>query len=393
MGVSQRAIDGRSRSREGRVGAAYRTSTMDEFRTGINRNPQAVQITTVTLTDQGDDDDVIITIEGVNVSINTGTGLTLAQIGAALVVAINGNPTAYGVCSASFDTATLTLTGHWPGRTFTVSIASDPDSVLSAVTTSQSAAEAEAIPFGRCLITQGFDSSEDCEIVALAKSSLLTAQVITLAFGTFVDAQVNTITVYEVRGGEREEIASVSEVAATSRDVTVDALVALLATALSGTKVSAAADAGTATAIVFTATAAGYQFDVGYHAGHEGLTLQSLTRTYTTGPDETTSIHLAMRGVSVHGEECESPTIGSGDGEWRANAGVVYAKKAQRWVESAEAIGNDAPCYVELGVAADNGQLFAATSATRVKLAHRALHFIRDGRVTNDGIAAVDINL
>lgn len=393
MGVSQRAVDTRSRSREGRVGGAYRISPTDEIRTGLNQNPQAVQIVTVTVTDQGDDDDVIITIEGVDVEYNTGTGKSLATFGAELADAINANATAYGVCSASFDTATLTLTGHWPGRTFTVSIANDPDSVLSAVTTTQSAAEAEAVPFGRCVITQDFDTTEDCELVALSKSSLLTAQVITVAFGAFVSGQVNHLAVYEVRGGERQQIAAVSEAAATDRDTTIDALVALLTTALSGTKVSVAADNATATAIVFAATVAGYEFDVDVLAGHEGATLQSLTRTYTTGPDERTSIHKALRGVSIHSDADPSPTIGSGDGEYAGNAGVAYCKKGERWVESAQTISSDAPCFVELGVTADNGQLFTTTSATRVQLEHKAIHFIRDGRVAGDSLAAVRINL
>jgi len=389
--ITVQANDVRARSRQGKPGQWVERGMTEEYFTGLNQSPQAVQVTTVTVTDQGDDDDVIITINGVDVTINTGTGLALAAIGAALAEAINAEPLVRGQVRATFDTATLTLTGLTPGLAFTVSIASDPDSVLSSVTTTTAAGSAAVIPFGRCVIRTGTNTGESEPLVALAASALLTAQVITTPIA-FVDAAVITIRVYEIRGAEKILLAEVSEASATSQDVTVDALVALLNAALPAASVLAAADNASATAIVYTAEVAGLEFDVETFAGHEGATLPAVSKAYTTGPSASTSIHRALAGISLYSHVDPAP-VGSDVGEYAGNAGVLVASKGKVWVESDEAVSAGGTCYIELGVTADNGQLFAADSATRLALARDRVRWERDGVATADSIAAVRIAL
>ncbi len=386
------STDVRDRTRQGIVGGWCYHGVGDEWFTGWNSTPQAVKIVTVTVTDQGDDDDVIITVNGKDVTYNTGTGKSLATIGAELAAAINAEPLAGAVAVASFDTATLTLTGRYPGLDWSVSIASDPDSVLSAVTTTQSAAEAEAVPFGRAVIYTGRNTGESEMLVGLAKSSLFTAQVQTLSIAYISGAKI-TVSVYEVRGGQRIHLRSVTETSASSQDATIDALIANLNAELPANTVNVTADNASATAAIFTAEIPGFEFDVEYSIGDEGASIPAVTKSLTTGPNRSTSIHRALVGISCQSPMDPSPTIGGTEGSYAGNAGVIIANKGWLWVESAQApvFGDD--IYVELGVSADNGQLFTTSSATRVALSRSALKWEMDGVTSADGIAAVRISV
>lgn len=381
-----------AREPQGLVGDWAAHGDMDRWSTGWNAYPQAKQVTTVTLTDGGDDDDVIITINGVNVSLATGTGFSLAAIGALFAQAINAEPLVRGSVIATFDTATLTLTGIVPGEAFTVSIASDPDSWLSAVTAVVVADEADPIPVGRVVVSQGYDSGEPEERVALPLAALFTPQVATLAFGAFVTAQVNTIVVYEVRGNERIQIAYVSEAAATDRDTTVDTLIALLEAQFPANSVAATADAGTATAIVFTAEKPGLEFAIDYLAGHEGASLQSLTLTNTTGPSTSTSLARSLAGVSM-GMSDEEAVDTAGDPVWPANAGVRVAREGKLFVANAETPAMNGVVWVETASGASTGKLYAASSATRLALPRALAAWERDGRDAAANLAVVRLNV
>lgn len=394
MTFSQGFSDARTRARQGIVGDWVYADGARREGDGLNAYPQAAQVTTVTVTDQGDNDDVTITINGVNVVINTGTGGDAASIGALLAAAINAEPLVRGQVKASFATATLTLTGLTPGLAFTVSIAGDASTVLSAVTAVTAAASASVIPFGRALVFNGYNAGGDSigeteRLLTLPLAAFFSAQVATLAFGAFVTAQVNTIYVYEVRGNERILIASVSEAAATDRDTTIDALVALLNTALPANTVLAAADAGTATAIVFTAKVPGYEFAIEALAGHEGATLQSLTLTDTTGPSKATSLVRAWLGSSLYSPCDIVPNFTDTDGSYPANATVNYAVRGVVWVASAESPAMGDTVYVETVAGATCGRFYAAASSTRVALPRRIARWERDGLVSSDSIAAL----
>jgi len=391
--VFQGALDVLGRQRIGAPGDSAAYSDSDRTSTAFNSSPEAVQITTVTMTDQGDDDDVIITINGYDVEYNTGTGLALAAIGAAFAAAINGDERVRGDVRASFDTATLTLTGLTPGETFTVSIASDPDSVLSAVTTTQAAAESAAIPAGRlCIVQTNSDAHSAEELCAIAKSSLLTAQVITFTC-TYVASAIVKASIYEIRGSERVHLGSGIFVSATDLNATLDGLAAAINTALAANTVLAASTPATATDITLTAEVLGLEFDVELEHVSGGASSPVFTKTYTTGPSPLTSIARAALGVSQRPNDEEVSTIGGTDPEWPGSAGVRLWKESQVIVESDEAITNGGTVYVELGVTADNGQFFAADSATRLALPKAMAEWRRDGGVSAHSVAVVRLNI
>ena len=387
-GISQGFGDVRARLHQGIPGDWVYADPDRRWSSGINSSPQAVQVTTVTVTDQGDDDDVIITINGIDVSINTGTGGTAATIGADLAEAINAEPLVRGQVRASFDTATLTLTGLTAGLEFTVSIASDPDSVLSSVTTTTAADTADAIPFGRVVVSQGSNTSESEKLVALADTTKFTAQVQTLSIA-YVDTAVINISVWEIRGSERIRLAEVSEASAASQDATIDALVVLLNAALPAASVLAAANDASATAIVFTAEIPGLEFEVTWLAGHEGASLPAITIANTTGPSRSTSLHRAFAGISLYSPADECGTVGGETGQYAGNAGVKFGQRGCLWITNAETPAEADTVYVELAAGSTAGRLYAASSATRVALSKAVAVWERDGLVTADSLAAV----
>jgi hypothetical protein len=386
--ISQGFGDVRSRTRQGIVGDWVYSDPTRRSRGGLNAYPQAVQITTVTVTDQGDGDDVVITINGIDVEYATGTGKDLATIGAELAEAINAEPLVRANVRASFDTATLTLTGLNPGISFTVSIASDPDSVLSAVTTTQAAATATAIPFGRAVVFNAYNPGnagnalgETERLVMLPLAAAFDAQVITATVVNGV-ATARNIRVWQVRGEER--------IAVVDTVYTGNATEATEAAAIA-TAVNAAAPANTVladddgAAVTFTAEVPGTEIYVEI----EQATAGDITFAETTGPNAETSLVRAWEGVSLYSRAQEAASLTSEEGQYAANAGVEYAVRGVVWVESDEAVTRGGTVYVETASGATCGRFYATSSATRVALPRQIARWERDGLVGTDSLAAL----
>lgn len=385
--IAQGYGDARSRARQGIVGDWVYSDPNRRSASGINAHPQAAQVTTVTVTDQGDNDDVTITIDSIDVTINTGTGLDAAGIGALLAAAINAEGLIRSHVIATFDTLTLTLTGTTPGLAFDVSIANDASTVLSAVTAVTAADEADPVPFGRAVVHQGFSSGESERLVATPYAALFTAQVIHVT-PTFVDTAEFTISLYEIRGSERVFVASATSTSATSVAVVVDNMVTAVNAAMPANTV--VATDGT-THLVLTAEVPGTEWDVVVHATKMGATAPTAAVTYPTGPDETTSLWRAWQGISLYSPRAEAPTLAgtASTGQYAANEGVHYATRGVVWVESAESPGPGDTVYVETAAGASQGRLYAASSATRVALPKGIARWERAGTVAADGIAAI----
>lgn len=393
--ISQGMGDVRSRTRQGIVGDWVYSDPTKRSGGGLNAYPQAKQITTVTVANIGDDLDVIITINGVDVTYDTGTGEDATAIAAGLAEAINAEPLVRAVVEATSSGGTLTLTGLNDGLAFTVSIASDPNAALSSVTTTQAAATASAIPFGRAVIFNNYNPGnrgnalgETERLVMAPLAGAFTAQVITATI-PFVSGAVITVRVYEVRGEERILLASVNDASATSADATIDALVVLLNAALPANSVLAAADNATATAIVFTAEVPGREIDVEVVSGSEGASVPAVTVAYTTGPNYATSLIRAWEGVSLYNRAREAATLTSTEGQYGPNDSVHYAIRGVVWVQSDEAVSRGGTVYVETVAGATCGRFYAATSATRVALPRRIARWERDGLVSTDSLAAL----
>lgn len=372
------------------LGGLVERSSNDELRSAINADPQQVQITTVTVTDQGDNDDVILTINDIDVEINTGTGGDAASIGADLAEAVNAEPLVRGQVSASFDTTTLTLTGLWPGQSFSVSIASDPGSVLSSVTTTQAVDAADPIPFGRGVVRTGYAGTD--ELVGLARTAKFTPQVKTITVA-YIASAVLLGEVFLVRGEERVRIGKAQVTSASNADTTIDALVAALNSDLPANTVAVTADAASATALVFTAEIAGLEFDAQVTDLGGGASSPAITPADTTGPSPATSIHRALRGVTVRDQASPAATLGGNECQYAANSVLGYCRKGVVAVESSQTVAPGDPVYIELGVTADNGKFFNSSGSSRVQLARQAAVWELDANAATGDLAALRLNL
>jgi hypothetical protein len=368
------------REPQGAVGDWAAHGDFNRWMTGWNAYPQAKQVTTVTVTDQGDGDDVILTIDGVDIEFATGTGLDLAAIGAGIVAAINNEPVVRSKVVPSFSGSTLTLTGVWPGESFTVSIASDPDSVLSAVTAVVAPDEADPIPVGRALVSQGFPDGEPEERVALPVAALFDAQVITATVvngvatarnvRVWMDGVLVVDTVYTGNATEATEAAAIA------------------------TAVNAAAPANTVLAddtgadVAFTAEVPGTELTVAI----EQATAGDITFAETTGPSVGTSLVRAFRGIALRPQD-EDEVDANDDPVWAANAGVRIAQYGDVFVESSQTPATGGTVYVETASGANTGKLYTTSSATRVALPRSLAQWVRDGRSDSPTLAVVRLNV
>lgn len=379
--------DVRGRMRQGIPGAPVEWGSSVEYFTGLNKSPQAVQVSTVAVTDPGDNTVVTITINGTAVSINTGAvSADATSIAAQLATAINANGLVRSRVAATSAAAVLTLTGLVMGTDGAFTVANTTAASLAAATLVTTAASAAAIPFGRAVFAQGFQTGEGEPYVALAAAGGFTPQVITSTIA-FVSGAVLTVEVYERRGAFRTLLTSQNDAMATSADASLDAMAVLLNAALAANTVLVASAPATATGLVFTAEVPGTEIEVYVTAGSEGASVPAITTVETTGPSPATSFERAFAGMSMH--NIDSPAVGSLQGEYAGNAGVLVMRKGLMFVASAEVITQGATVYVETGVTADNGKLFIAGSATRIALPRSRILWERDGNLAADGIAIV----
>ncbi len=374
---SQGFGDVRATARQGQVGDWAKVSHLNAFQTGINSVPQAAQVTTSTVTDPGDNVDITITINGVDVTYNTGTGGDADSIGAGLATAINAEPLVRGAVTATFDAGTdvLTLTGNLPGDTFTVTEASG---ALSAPSTT-AAVVAEDIPFARVVVRTGQSPTGPEDLVGLAKLPRFTAQVATIAgYAAAAPDSGTRIIVTEVRGSERILLA---DVGVGGLNLTTD--VATLQTALGARPVTVTESGAD---MVFTADVAGLEFEV------EVAATAPVDVVATTGPSEATSLHRALIGISMYSPNDEAATIGGEEGRYVANRGVRVAVRGEVWVDSTQSPDPSDAVYVELADGSDSGKLFNTTSATRLALGRNIAQWRRVATPSTDAAAAVHLD-
>lgn len=351
MTISQRKV--RARRLPGKVGQHYDISALNEEVDFTNAYPQATQITTITVTGAVDSTDYAYQVDGVEVTANSGVGATTTTIAAALAEAHNANPLVRGQVVASSAAAVLTLESTYPGLEFTVT---ENDANLDAPSTTQSAATAEAIPFG-VLCIRGADSELDPygnRLGRIASSSGLTAQSVTLTHGEVSGALVTLRidgTLYEGSGANAA------------------ALVASINGAVPAESVTAAA---VGAAVTITVDTAGDQFELVAYSGDIGLTSQE-------AGDVVDDIAL---GVSLYTYDEEANL----DGEigYPANAGAVALRRGRVWVESDVAVSESDPVYVQL--TGDNaGELYKTRAAGRARLTRARWYKSR----SDDGLAVL----
>lgn len=385
-GIHTRATDIPSRRPQGALGDLVYVSHLNRSKTVTNDNPQSVQIWTVTVDTAVNDTGYTFDVEGVAISFTSDATATTAEIQAGLVAAYNASPVAFGMATAAGTDPDVVITGRNAGINFEVS---DSDANLTTVET-QDAAQADRIPFARLMVTQGFQSSpslEANELGALAKSSLLTAQVDTYLM-TYQDAIRMSIFV-EIEGETYEG----SIVTAAASNIATEG--ALLNTALNAALPANSVVATFATAtITLTSEVAGKSFKswLVYQAtvAADPITAaQTKTSTGLVSDD----IAKAAVGLSMRRADVENATVAGDDPSYAPTFGVEVLSNGTMWVDSPGAVTPSDPVYVELGVTADNGKFFTAASATRVLLPSTLARWERNVRDSGDLIAALQISL
>jgi hypothetical protein len=359
--------------------------------TGTNSAPQAEQVTTVTVPGSPDaDTDYTVTIDGEDATFTTESATTQDELGAGLAAAINANPATRGKMSASYSssTNTLTLTGRYPGISYTVSInASATTADLGTPTTATSADAADPVGFGLVVAGDGTYTAEGTPKVFVPTTSDFDAQVISLTFTTNAGGYFfGTVTV----GGKVYNWHSDHN---TDLDTTCTDIAAAINAVLPTETVIAASVGSGGGVVTLTAEVEGADFEA--TVGASGHASATAAKAYTTGPSISTSLRRAMKGISVRRLDVENQTAGGDDPAYAANAGVEICTRGAGWVErdAAETWTEGSDTYVSLA-SATKGRVYNTAGTDRVWIGRDKIAIERGERsTTSDGIGRVRIDM
>ncbi|NOT72451.1 MAG: hypothetical protein HOP09_14615 [Hyphomicrobium sp.] len=375
--------DVRSSMRQGIVGDWARSSQFRDEASGVNASPQTVQSGTITVTAATNSKVYTETINGIDVSYTSDASATTTEIAAGLAAAINAEPLVRGYVSAVAAVAVVTVTALWPGIAFTMS---DVDAELTTVEAVTAAASANAVPFGRAVISKGRVSGATDQLVALADASHFTAQVVTVTPSGYVAGAVMEATIVEVRGTERIPVATGKFTSATDLVTSLAGLVTDLNLQLPANSVLAS---NSATVLTLTSEVSGLEFAVEMRNSAGGS--PTYTVAYTNGPSASTSLHRALLGFSRYSATEEATSSNATEASYPANGGVIYATKGSLFVAAAEAPTEGETVYVEMAAGANAGKCYVASGATRVALSRARASWGQDGLYSSDGIAALNL--
>lgn len=382
MTISQRASDVRIRQRQGKIGQLVFSNYLDVIATLINANPQAKQVDTITVDTAADDTDYTFVLNGITITINSGTGATKITISDALRDAVNQNALVRGQVIATSDGVDeVTLTGALPGVAYTIT-ESDANLTLTPVTT---AASADAIPFGRLVLADGFVADEGYRQGKIAKSANLTAQVDTYT-PTYVASAEYLLTI-AVKGVVTRDIQVVGSVSLANTLTDIAAAINAVMPAN-----SVLADGSSGTEMTLTAEVAGLEFETSFGFGDGGASIPTATLVTTRGVGTSMELAATKGGVSIYAQDEETTTIGGTAVEYPANAGVKVTRKAEIWVESSESPSDGDPVYVEMAAGDNSGKFYKTASATRVPMTLAS--WVRAARSSSgDNLAVLRVDL
>lgn len=386
MTISQGALDVRNTPRQALVGQLALNSELSELITLINKDPQLVQISTITV-DTGTNSytyKVSIALAGapaIEVTYAADSSTSTTEVAVGLAAAINAHPVLRGQLAATSATNVVTITGLYPGLAF-VTTETDTGAKCTISDTVQVAAAAASVAFGVAVMSQGYDTASIDEYGCLAASAKLTAQVETLGI-TYASGEVHYVSI-EMIGGEKYQVAVASD---TNHDTTATAIAAAINALMPANTVVAAA--GTAL-VTLTGEVAGWGFKVGV-GGKIGTAINTSVVHTTAG--RLTDITRALAGVSVYSADEEVTTVGGTASSYPANRGMRVLKKGQIWVATSQTIAKDDPVYVELG-ASNTGKFYNTSSSTRAPLPASIARWERPSlAASGDSIAVLALNL
>lgn len=372
----------------GFIGQPYRTT---DFRaiTGINQSPQAKNVWTIAVPASPDDStDYAVTVDGVTATYAADSNSTQDEVGAGLVIAINATPGIRAKCVASYTGGTLTLTGVWPGVSFTPTVNSaDTTQDLGTITEATAAASASTVGFGLVLASDGYVTDEGNPKVFVPTTALLTAQVISFTFAgntaAYYHGSVSINGKVYVWGGVVWD---------TNLDTTCTAIAAAI-NAVMPTETVIAASVGSGGGVVtLTAEVQGAEFEAEAHA--QGHADAEATKAYTTGPNISTSLRRAFVGLSCRREDVESLTIDGDDPAYPANGGVEVMDRGRMIVQrdTTETWTRGDEVYVSVA-AATKGRIYDTAGTDRVWLPPSLLRIERgEHSTTSDGVGVVSVH-
>ena len=389
----------RTRRMQAVVGQPAFADWLNKIKDGVNSAPQAAQVETTTINVYGAGAVYQIIFDGMTYEYTESGDVNVAGVAASIIDDWNtgGFPPGRGVAAATTGGgAAIVFTGTYPGVIFDVDVSADAK--ISTVTT-LAAAEAEAIEFGRALMSLGYATSGEYAVgdtmqqVAKLRTASFTAQA--ESFGNFAALAAGRLDcVVDARMHDLGMITASAPYA-----VSIAATLAALKVAIDAALVSAGLDTYIDTNVV--AGPDGFEFDVA--PGFEGfeyeamishdLGLAAITKTSNVGTD--TSALRAWGGVSIARYDTTSQNFATaGDPSYDPNSGVPFLRSGFVWVDRPDdgalpALG--AQVYVSGIAGADAGKLFAQPAADRIPLPRTIARWERDGRIATDGLSLLNL--
>ena len=366
MTISVRSSDIRGRSLQGGVGSHAYADQGDVLLTLVNKDPQASQIDTLTVGGAFSAGTVYtFSINGFELAYTSVAGDTdLNGVAASIADLINGELSVRGQVAAEAALAVVTITGNYPGSSFTLA---ESDANLSTASV-QAAATADAVPFGVLCCSLGYEDNQRLGFKAAA--SKLTAQEDTLTV-TYAAGEEYMVQI-DVDG----ESYIIKVDADTDDATTAAALEAAINGAMPANTVIAAAVLGVVT---LTAEVAGKPFKLA-----KGTKLDAANMVLAhAASGRATDLNKAAAGAALRAYDEEG-------NEYPANAGVKALAKGHMWVENSQSPAAGDDVYVELD-GADAGKFFNSSSSTRVKLDGASWEYA--SRESADGVALLKLDL
>lgn len=373
----------------GLIGQWYKTHDYRSI-TGINKTPQAAQVDTVSIPASPDDStEYSATVDGVAATFTTDASATQTELGEGLAAAINATAGIRGKLTASYSGGTLTLTGNWPGVSFTtVAAGGTGGGAIGAASTSTSADAADPVDFGLALCRTGQVAGEAVPTVAPATASLFTKQLTTLTFAGGSGAYYSGALL--INGTRYLWQADWN----SSLDQTCTDIASAINAAAPANVGAVAASVGSSSGeVTLTADVAGAEFDV--EANASGAATAAASVAYTTGPSIATSLKRALIGVSVRRMDVENQTVDGDDPAYPGNGGVEVARRGRGVVQrdTSETWTWGDALWVSVA-SATKGRFYNAAAANRVWIGDDLAVVDRpEHSTTTDGIGVIRLDM
>lgn len=370
----------RQRKLQGFIGAkAADTPGFDLQRNYVNRDPQAKQVTTMQVT--GTAATHTFTYDGTAHTVTTGGGSAAADA-ATIAAYMENEGSIYGDVDISVATDTITLTGKWPGFTFTLT---ESDANLGTPVAVTSAADAAVVAFGVAVAKVGYLGSgtlsvEDLmEAGRLADTNAFEAQ---LARWDFATMSSNSPGVAIEVVGSGVPAFEVSVAWNTNEDTTLDDLAdavnAKLVDVGLDSYVTSAGPSGDPGAGQFQVSAiiAGVEFKAAAFCDAPSVVITE--DVATVAPSIETSLARAFAGMARRVYDAEATTNDPSSASYGANSQMLVQEKGDVVVEN-----SDSPPYgdqVFVDLSPGEGKFYSVAGSNRVPLPREKAIWLKSGR-------------